>query len=384
MTDDFYREGGRGALWLTWAEKLEELGKERAYFYVLSTNSLELLPEAHRRDLTVTAGRKITEEEFETGARVCMFPGDLLARNRLEIGDKVPLSLVFSQHGKWQPASWWCSAFSGAYSPINADGEPYSSFWDAEYEIVGTYSLNTLASAADSEFADEMLIIPTKSVAASDDGNIVYSAPMSALTTSFQIPNGTIEEFDKKLHEAVPEAAALNITYDDNGYSDVIDSINAARITATLLFGAGLLAAIAIVLLLLYFFIVKEKKRTAMERSLGMTKRQCRVSLLAGLLTLTLAAVLFGSVCGAAAMDHTEFLAREEIIDADYSTEYSLWAVKTDPVEADSAADDAAAPIVLFLAISLGLLAAVFLLSLLLVNRNLKIEPIYLLSGKME
>ena len=58
-----------------------------------------------------------------------------------------------------------------------------------------------------------------------------------------------------------------------------------------------MLAALAI-LALLYFFVVKEKKRTAVERSLGMSKRQCRVSLLAGLMILTIIAAGVGAQLG--------------------------------------------------------------------------------------
>lgn len=379
VTEDFDAENGRGQIWKTWAEQLGRLGKEKSYFYVLSTNSLELLPQVHERNFSVTTGRKITKEEFEIGAQVCMLPEELRVRNGLEIGDKIPLSLIFSQHGKWQPASSWCSAFSGSYSPINADGKSYMPFYDAKYEIVGTYSLNNLVSVT-SEFTDEMLIIPAKSVGASDRDNIVYSSPMNAMTTSFEIPNGSIEEFDRKLHEFVPEAAELTITYDDNGYSDVIDSLNASKIAAALLLLAGIFSVFAIVLLLLYFFIVKEKKRTAIERSLGMTKRQCRISLLTGIMAIALASAILGSVGGGLALEHIDFSPQEETMDEDYSVEYSLWALTEEPqveLEADT-------PTEIFFLVPLGLLLALFPLALLAVNRNLKIEPIYLLSVKAD
>ena len=58
--------------------------------------------------------------------------------------------------------------------------------------------------------------------------------------------------------------------------------LRVSRDMSQLLLVGGVLAALAILALLLYFFVVKEKKRTAIERSLGMSKRQCRVSLLAG------------------------------------------------------------------------------------------------------
>lgn len=64
------------------------------------------------------------------------------------------------------------------------------------------------------------------------------------------------------------------------------------------------------------------------------------------------------------------------------SFEYSLWA------KADSTRQQlevtAQTPVFVFVLIPTALVLLVFVLSLLLVNRNLKTEPIYLLSGKME
>ena len=67
----------------------------------------------------------------------------------------------------------------------------------------------------------------------------------------------------------------LQLTFDDNGYSKVVGGLENLRTAAIILFAAGLLSALAILVLLLYFFIVKQKKRTAIERSLGMSKNQC-------------------------------------------------------------------------------------------------------------
>ncbi|HAY62092.1 MAG TPA: hypothetical protein DCX90_00560, partial [Ruminococcaceae bacterium] len=111
-----------------------------------------------------------------------------------------------------------------------------------------------------------MLILPKNSIDASDEDNIAYYGPMNSVTTSFMLPNGTIESFDAALRVAVPETSELTITYDDNGYGDLMTSLNNARMSAVLLFAGGLVAVVGIVVLLLYFFIVKQKKRTAIER----------------------------------------------------------------------------------------------------------------------
>ena len=82
---------------------------------------------------------------------------------------------------------------------------------------------------------------------------------MKVGSTSFIIPNGSIEEFDRKLREAVPKAKTLKITYDDSGYTEIMNSLNSAKLSGTMLLLIALFAALAILVLLMYFFVVKEK-----------------------------------------------------------------------------------------------------------------------------
>ena len=65
------------------------------------------------------------------------------------------------------------------------------------------------------------------------------------------------------------------------------------RIVAAVLFFAGFALLLATIAFLMYFMIWKQKRRTAVERALGMTNRQCAVSLLSGIVLLT-------AVCGTA------------------------------------------------------------------------------------
>ena len=386
VTDGFYDEGGRGQIWLNWAEGLEQVTKQEKHFTVIPTNSLDLLPAFHDRSAMLTEGRAITDGEFASGARVCLVSKGFLGINGLYIGDKLPLSLVYSMYGqcwKWDSGD----GFGGTFSPLNAEGELYEPFWEAEYEIVGTYDMpfnEEFKYCLDTGkgIKGDSIIIPAKSVEASDENNIAYYAPMNAWTTSFIIPNGTIEEFDKRLHEAVPEASKLVITYDDSGYGEVKESLNNARLSGLLLFLVALLAAMAVIVLLLYFFVVKEKKRTAIERSLGMTKNQCRVSLVSGLVIIALTASLLGSIAGAVLVEKADFsVGEQEEFDSEYSLEYSMWAKNQDAAELDL---EVSTPWGVYIAAPLVLTVVILLLSVEMVDRSFRIEPIYLLSSKDE
>jgi hypothetical protein len=193
----------------------------------------------------------------------------------------------------------------------------------------------------------------------------------------------------------VPDASRLDIYYDDMGYARSVENLSDAKKTAALLFAVGMLAASAIIALLLYFFVVIEKKRTAVERSLGMTKGQCR----AGLMILSLAATAIGSAGAGVLLDRVDAYSMEQaqaqsakieegkVVDwnlggiYNFSAKYSPWAMWD--VQGNKAKlQGIEAPAGVFVAAPLALDLLILLLGLVLIGRSLRIEPILLLNAK--
>lgn len=412
VTPDFYEEGGRGGIWMDF---LEQIKMSYQLYPVLAITRAELLESFQQSNVHVR-GRMITREEYDAGAKVCMVSSTVAQKNFLSPGDKITLPMLCALYGYeanreedsfenaqasvWDgdnPSHVWFHLPKDC-SLLDAKGKLYKPFWEEEYEIVGVFHARY---ATNDLYYQNMFLVPKNSVGASDENNIAYFGRMTKSMTSFQLKNGAVEEFDKALHEAVPQAEELTIQYSDMGYAAAEESLRSTQKTALLLLAIGLLAAVTIVALLLYFFIVQEKKRTAIERSLGLSKRQCRVSLLSGLLMLTLAAAVLGSASAGVLLNKADSFRQmqsvgEEIdgevvatassnmdlggvyhFNARYSP-WAMWDVKGNQAELETVA----APRSIFIAAPLLLFLLVWLLALLLVNRNLKIEPIYLLSEK--
>ena len=91
---------------------------------------------------------------------------------------------------------------------------------------------------------------------ATDVENIVSFGPMHHTTTSFELPNGSIAKF---VITAVPSVEELDISYNDNGFENIMSSLRELRTISILLFCNRRGWAFLIVVLLLYFFIVKQK-----------------------------------------------------------------------------------------------------------------------------
>lgn len=385
VTDDFYQSD----MWRYWENWVDALYTRWEAYPVLATNSINLLPTFHEGTVMLSAGRKITDEEFENGDPVCMVSAEFANNCGLSIGDRIPLSLYlanqadsaqkeFGFRGQWEDSS---------YGMLNADGEPYSVFFEQDYEIVGLYNTFRLTGTENgtSEVARNMFIIPANSVKASDEHNIGAYGPMNRWTTSFQIENGTIDQYMEAYTQSVPEEIRnrLDLTFDDGGYSQVIGGLNNMRAVSILLFVVGLLAALMIIILLLYFFIVRQKKRTAIERSLGMSRRQCCMSLVSGVVVLSVVAVVIGTIGSTFLMDKVEALDLTGQAEQIYSTEYSLWA-REEAELPEEETEEASGLSILNLVIPVGLVLLTAALSVLMVNLNLKTEPIELLSVKVK
>lgn len=374
--EDFYEKGQPGYKYLQW---VDIYNMEDYLFTTTATNAMELLPSWHNKSMSITSGREIGQEEFDSGAAVCLVPDMLAKKNGLALGDKVNLPLLCSWYGQMG----YFGRIPYDFSLFDAGGSLYEPFWEQEYEIVGIYLTN---GDFTHEIAEDMFIIPAKSVGASDENNIAWFDIMSKDTASFQIPNGSIQRFDMALKEHVPEAGRLSITYDDRGYSEIKKSLDNARGMARLLLLGGVLAALSIIALLLYFFVVKEKKRTAIERSLGMTKAQCRVSLLSGFMILTVLSASAGSLCGVLVLDQVRVprLAAGTAEERDrayiYDTRYSTWAAGRELAE--KAEIKVEPPVYVGYAVPLCVSLLALLSALLLMAASFRTDPIYLLSAR--
>lgn len=113
-----------------------------------------------------------------------------------------------------------------------------------------------------------------------------------------------------------------------------------------------------------------------------MSKAQCRVSLMAGILVLALVASVIGVGIGAVQLQSDVLTDTAQSETEEIDTTFSIWAKgQTEVTEPET---DATVPVAVYVFIPVCLLMFIYLLSLVLVNRNLKTEPILLLSGKGE
>ncbi len=284
----FY-ETDEGKAWLALCREYE-----LSYYSlpVTVTNDLNLIMAFYAGEAYVSEGEAFLEEDYRQGNRVCLVPDDFARRNKLKVGDSVHLVLRYANYAQ-------SASMGGAEGRLTAEGKAYEPFEEGDWQIRGIYD-HTVSPGRSQGYllADNEIFIPTASIQNSNENNIAQYGPMKGYTTAFQIPNGSesIENY-KALWEA-QGISHVEIAFYDGGYSRLEMGLKNMEKMSLILLTMGIVSAVCIVVFFCYLFIVKQRRRTAIERSLGMTKRQCARSLLSGIAAIAMTGCIAGAAAG--------------------------------------------------------------------------------------
>ena len=346
---------------------------------VNGTNATILLMPFYNGDAYITEGRDISAEEYVAGDKVCLVSKVFAQNNDLILGSMVHLQLYYTNSSYPARTNYDISGMVGYSSGqvVDANGDLYSVFEDSQYRIMGIYDIAPGASTGKYSMGGNEVIVPMKSIENQDKYNIVRYGPMKGETTSFQIPNGTIEEFMIAWEKYGTDE--LEITFYDKGYSKLKTGLDNMKHMSQLLLVVGLLMIIFILLFFSHLFITKQKMRTAIERCLGMEKKDCRRSLLIGIVLILLVGGMLGSIAGGIL---SQSISAKNLNKNYYDTAYSSVAdVSIEEISQENQMD-----LLLIFVISLSSMGLIVLLgttiSVYKINQNLDCEPMKLLSEK--
>ena len=373
VTDDFYEtDAGQRILNLA-----QSMGIWRHCQTVTGTNKTCLLMPFYNGQSYICEGRDISEEEYTSGSKVCLAPKKFMENNGLSLGDRIKVQLLYTDTHINAGRKFWLDGSIGFYSGlVDTAGEPLQVFETSEYEVVGIYDVTI--SHEDSIFdpgADE-LIVPMESIEARDGKNLLASGPMTDTTSSFQIANGSIDEFLKGWAEYGTDK--LEITFYDMGYSQLKAGIDNMKKISLCLFAVGVALTVLLLFFFSHLFITRQAQRTAVERSLGMRAAMCRWSMISGFGLLVLIGSVLGSVAGVKIADRVSVIHAGESY---YETTYTVGLTNADNEIVVEEAADTQMPAVWN---TLFIVAAGVGIAWVKMNRSLRREPMQLLSERQE
>ena len=376
VTEGFY-ETDHGKRWLNLAKCL---GRYYETVPVTATNNTQLLLPFYNGTAYVVQGEDISKEEYANGDKVCLISGSFAKINSLKAGDKLTLPLYYANYRDSAGKAFGKGEVWAGFNMLNAKGEGYSVFYEGEYTIKGIYISTDGGNFSGYSMAEHEIIIPTNSIEASDKDNIVAYGPMMGYTTSFQIPNGSIEKYMEKFNKLGIDD--LEIKFYDKGYSELKAGLDHIKGMSILLLAAGLLATVLILVFFCNMFIARQKKRTAIERSLGLSKWSCTRSMLYGILLITLVGCIIGSLAGFLLTDKASgILSQKEY----YDSTYTNGSIRNTSANEQAAEQGNAQPdLLLSAATGSVILVIAAIMSFTVMTSNLKCEPLELLSEKWE
>ena len=373
VTDGFYEtETGRRILNLANSELIWQDCQP-----VTGTYQTALLMPFYNGQAYICEGRDISEEEYANGGKVCLAPKTFMENNGLSVGDSVKVQLLYTDRkanaGRMFSLGGGIKFYSGQ---VDAGGNPLEVFETSDYTVVGIYDVTFSGTESIFDPGADELIVPMESIEARHGTNLMSCGPMTDVTSSFRIPNGSIDEFLRG--RAQDGTDKLEFTFYDMGYSRLKAGIDNMKAVSLILFASGVILTVLLLFFFSHLYITKQAERTAIERSLGMKPAQCRWSMLSGFAMLT----LIGSVLGAAAgfrmsVDISAANAGETYYETAYTAGIT-GTVNEIPVEEAADSKMPAAYCTLFIvAAGVGIAWAKM-------NRSLKREPMRLLAERAE
>lgn len=293
VTEGFY-ETERGKRWIA-LSSYQDL--EMHTIPVQPTDATCLLMHFYNGEARLREGRDITQEEYEKGEKVCLVPEMLAMRLGKKLGDELTLPLWYADYSRSVgDASSLAGGGVALANILNADGELYEVFDEQTYKIVGIYTAEDNGSGSYSAGGNEV-VIPWNAVPEGAwDDNIAGYGPMKGSTTSFQIPNGSIGEFQEKWDALGIDG--VEIRFYDMGYTQMEEGLENRKLMSAVFLVSGCVMALLILCFFSNLFITGQRERITAERLMGRTKRQCAASILTGMLILSAAGCAAGSALG--------------------------------------------------------------------------------------
>ncbi len=259
------------------------------------TNDFTSIPAYHVGAASIVEGRLITEEEYASGAAVCIVSEEFASYQNWHIGDKLNMRLYETYYQPDRQTSLqqplWDKEFDETIHP-------------GEYEIVGMFRKNPVngnsgISANTLDMSIYNIYIPEKSVNVERpaDEQIVHSSLLS-----IRLKNGSVDKYLEDMEAkgfTTEKAGQFNpkFTFYDQGYSLVQPGLQSMNGTSKLLLALSAMLLLITCTLLAYFFWQNQKQTVGIFRLLGGAKAKAvSAVLLCAIILCIIAAALGGAV----------------------------------------------------------------------------------------
>ena len=249
----------------SWRMAMESIQTNNHSVPVLAVDSVEGMLEFASGRTQITQGRSISQEEYCDGAAVCLISETLARESGLDVGDTLPLSL-YEKEKNLMPTT------VGDSDPTASYYLPQRGFQqETEYTVIGLYRQSSEWGKTVASFTPNSVLTPKKSVTcAMETGGSAIEASPSGLWGTMILKNGTADQMEARLKE---NNLAGTVTYYDQGYSEIVESLDGfSRVSRTVLW-VGLALWVVVLAAYCVLFPLQERKTALRMWTLGTVKR---------------------------------------------------------------------------------------------------------------
>ena len=249
----------------SWRMAMESIQTNNHSVPVLAVDSVEGMLEFASGRTQITQGRSISQEEYRDGAAVCLISETLARESGLDVGDTLPLSL-YEKEKNLMPTT------VGDSDPTASYYLPQRGFQqETEYTVIGLYRQSSEWGKTVASFTPNSVLTPKKSVTcAMETGGSAIEASPSGLWGTMILKNGTADQMEARLKE---NNLAGTVTYYDQGYSEIVESLDGfSRVSRTVLW-VGLALWVVVLAAYCVLFPLQEGKTALRMWTLGTVKR---------------------------------------------------------------------------------------------------------------
>ena len=287
---------------------------------VIGTEALDTMYAFVNNDANLVQGRSFTQEEYDSGTKVCVLSESLALKSGISVGDTVSLSQFFCYNGSSISSNWSVDDTDtdgmlnnpgvGEYQP----GTPFVT-QDEEFTVVGVYRLMNEWSDSSYSITPNTVFIPQKAQpeggfggmsreVLETEGDFSYTrvdeGGCFGIYFTMKLENGKVEAFKQAVEESDYAGQFHTI---DQGFGKIQESLNAISATAVKLL--ALIGGGWVLLLLLYVLLYQggQRQNLGIMRSLGASPKTVRSYLFGSGMTVAAIGVMLGTVVTGAVMN---------------------------------------------------------------------------------
>ncbi|MBE6946169.1 MAG: hypothetical protein E7459_08795 [Ruminococcaceae bacterium] len=238
-----------------WSQMLQETEINNHAFPILATGNVQAIGQFATQKARITEGRNITQEEYEQGLPVCLISESLATTNGIEVGDSLPIKLYEGDSA---------APLRAIFQATNPSPNYYSTHkgfaQEKNYTVVGFYRQSNEWSSANGSFTPNTIIVPERSVECATE------VSTDGVFSTLVLYNGVQQQMEELVSQAGYEGL---FTYDDQGYSRIVENLDAySQVSQTVLL-VGIGAWFVVVLLYMVLFPLQMKREVKRMWTLG-------------------------------------------------------------------------------------------------------------------